>query len=124
MAQGDNFRGKGEPGRGAPKGNKNGKGRRWSHAIEKAVKQYADGNVEAGRALDRMAHRLVKEALYGEDYKFAMTEIGNRLDGKPTEHKVVDQSVTSYGSVSEALGILREFARQSEADGHAGVVSH
>jgi hypothetical protein len=110
---------------GALPGNKNAtKNRRWAEAIDKAVKQYNDGEVKAGHAMDKIALRLVKEALYGEDYKFAVTEIGNRIDGKPTEHKVIDQSVTSHGSVSEALGILREFARQSETRGDEGAVSH
>jgi hypothetical protein len=110
---------------GAPFGNKHAsKNKRWSQAIDKAVKQYHDGEVRAGQALDKMALRLVHEALYAEDYKFAVTEIGNRIDGKPTEHKVIDQSVTSHGSVSEALGILREFARQSEVSRDEGTVSH
>lgn len=129
-----NFDGK----QGAPKGNNNkGKNHRWRQAIDKAVKQYhcsevkdADGkviqhSVKAGQALDAMALRLVKEALHSEDYKFAMTEIGNRLDGKPTEHKVVDSTVTQeHGGVSEALGILLEFARRSETHVDEGVVSH
>ena len=125
------------PGGGAPKGNQNSKGRRWTESIDKAIKQYqcaeqrdADGKVsreaiKAGHALDAIAVRLVKEALYGEDYKFAMTEIGNRLDGKPTEHKVVDTTVTNqYGDVSQALGILREFARHGQANADEGTVSH
>ena len=113
------------PGAGAPKGNQNWKGKRWTEAIDKAIKQYTDGDVKAGHALDAIAVRLVKEALHGEDYKFAMTEIGNRLDGKPTEHKVVDSTVTNqYGDVSQALGILREFARQGQVNPDEGAVSH
>lgn len=61
---------------GAPLGNKNGtKERRlWADAVRRAVLR--------GDALNRLADKLIAEALDGD--MAAMREIGDRLDGKPT----------------------------------------
>ena len=69
----------------APIGNKNAtKTKRWTQAIDKALKQYNEGDVERGQALDKIANRLVKQALLGDsnDFKVAMQEIGDRIEGK------------------------------------------
>lgn len=73
---------------GAPLGNTNAsfKNRRFSQAIDKATKQYEnpDLKIEAGQALDAIGMRLVTMAIEGdrEDFKTAMREIGDRLEGK------------------------------------------
>ena len=66
-------------------GNKNAtKNRRWSQAIDKALKQYNEGEVQAGHALDKIAYRLVHRAIAGDDRDFdqSIREIGDRIDGK------------------------------------------
>ena len=73
---------------GAPLGNKNAsfKNRRFTQAIDKALKQYENPElkIEAGQALDHIGMKLVTKAVEGdrEDFKFAMTTIGDRLEGK------------------------------------------
>lgn len=70
---------------GAPKGNTNArKGRRWSQAIDKALKQYTDDEIKAGHAMDAIARRLVKHAIQGDsnEFKDAIKEIGDRIEGK------------------------------------------
>ncbi len=103
----------------APWGKKNSaKGLKFQSAIKKALASYESDTVAAGHALDAIGRRLVKEALTSDDpamVKFAITEIGNRLDGKAREHKVVDQSITTdYAGLSKAVGILRKFAGLGE----------
>ena len=87
--------------RGAPISNQNArKGKLWTDAIRRALAVYEDDQVKRGQALSKIALRLVKDALNGD--KAAWQEIGNRLDGKPTEH--LEHSGTSYPSmVTEAL---------------------
>lgn len=77
----------------APFGNKNGtKAKRWTEAIDKALKRYTRAKTEgdspqeavkAGEALDAIAVTVVEAALGGDWW--AVTEIGNRLDGKPAQ---------------------------------------
>ena len=68
---------------GAPIGNENAKRRRvWADAIRRALARHAEGQgVEAG--LDKLADRLVDAAASGDPW--ALKEIGDRLDGKPTQ---------------------------------------
>lgn len=71
---------------GAPVGNQNArKAKRWQDALVKALAQYesADGVIKAGQALERVAMRVVEDAINGS--KDAWQEIGNRLDGKPAQ---------------------------------------
>lgn len=75
----------------APKGNRNArKGKDWENALRRALAQYeapaTEGvpEVKAGDALRRIAFKVVEHALLGS--KDAIAEIGNRLDGKPTEY--------------------------------------
>ena len=79
----------------APPGNNNAtKNRRWSQAIDKALKQYNEGDVKAGHALDRIAHRLVHRAIAGDDRDFdqSIREIGDRIDGKSVASHQVEGS--------------------------------
>lgn len=74
---------------GAPKGNNNaGKNKRWSAAIDKALKQYNDGDVKAGHALDAIAMRLIRKAITTDDdqvFDKAIAVIGDRIEGKPSQ---------------------------------------
>lgn len=61
---------------GAPLGNTNGrKGKAWFDALRKECVQR--------QALDKIAKVVVDAALNGEQW--AITEIGNRMDGKPAQ---------------------------------------
>lgn len=53
----------------------------WRNAIMLAVNRAAEG--EDGKQLDRLARRLIEKAAEGD--VAAMREIGDRLDGKPTQ---------------------------------------
>jgi hypothetical protein len=67
---------------GRPKGSLNDKP--WKEAIRKAVAARA---LDGGKAIDKLARSLVAQGLEGNIS--ALTEIGNRLDGKasqPIEH--------------------------------------
>ena len=71
---------------GAPKGNSNAaRGKEWRDAIRKVLKQYEnkEAGIERGMALRKIAERVVEQALIGN--KDAWNEIGNRLDGKPSQ---------------------------------------
>ena len=74
---------------GAPVGNKNAtKNKRWTAAIDKALKQYNDGDVKAGHALDRIAMRLVAKAVTTDDdqvFAKSIETIGDRIEGKATQ---------------------------------------
>lgn len=73
---------------GAPIGNNNAtKTKKWTYAINKALKQYNDGDIKAGHALDAIARKLVKQALTGTDQQFkeAIAVIGDRIEGKPAQ---------------------------------------
>ena len=74
---------------GAPIGNQNArKARLFRDALMRALARVGDGQgINAG--LDKVADRLVSEALAGEQW--AIEEIANRLDGKPTTVIVGDE---------------------------------
>lgn len=70
----------------APVGNQNAaKGRRWQDALNKALARYEskDPSVSAGEALDAIALHVVERAIDGN--WDAISEIGNRLDGKAAQ---------------------------------------
>lgn len=72
---------------GAPEGNKNKiKNKPWADALRRAMARYEDGNENA---LNLIADQTVKAAINGDQW--AITEIANRMDGKPA------QSVTVAG---------------------------
>lgn len=69
---------------GAPKGNKNAsKGKEWADALRLALKTYRNDDIKRGHALRKVAEKVVTKALDGD--KDAWQELGNRLDGKPTQ---------------------------------------
>ena len=93
---------------GAPAGNKNAqKGKRWLEALDKALKRYADPEqkIAAGQALDRIAKLVVKEALEGAYW--AIEEIGNRLDGKPSQSIDFTGEITHVRELSDSQLIER-----------------
>jgi hypothetical protein len=102
---------------GAPKGNKNAaKGKRWLESLDKALKQYTDKTkkIEAGQALDRIARMVVKEALGGAYW--AIEEIGNRLDGKPSQSIDFTGEITHVRDLSDAQ-LLERLERARDAAG-------
>jgi hypothetical protein len=67
---------------GAPQGNRNAhRGRKWREAISRALARKA-GSVDQG--LDSAADKLVTLAIDDGD-KWALEEIGDRIDGKPAQ---------------------------------------
>lgn len=70
---------------GRPKGTLNDKP--WKDAIRKAVARRIE---DGGRTLDRLAESLVAKGIAGD--VSALTEIGNRLDGKPTQ--IIEATIT------------------------------
>lgn len=95
---------------GAPKGNTNGaKAKMWEGAIRRAIN-------EDRSALHDIAKKVLAEARLGEPW--AITELRNTLDGKPTEHVKVDgtiEHVTTYGDY------LNKAAPRAPADPDATV---
>lgn len=64
----------------APLGNQNAaKAKIWEQALKRALARYSGKNVDAG--LDVLADKVVVAATEGDQW--AITEIGNRMDGKP-----------------------------------------
>lgn len=89
---------------GAPAGNTNGaRGTRWRDAINKALARYTRADVAAGEALDKIAEGVVIAALAG-DWE-AISEIGNRLDGKPA------QALTLGGDAENPLELVQRIER-------------
>jgi hypothetical protein len=69
---------------GGQKGNKNAaKGGQWRAAVEYALENYEDSQVERGLALRAIAKKMVEQAIAGD--KDARNEIACRLDGKPVQ---------------------------------------
>jgi len=72
----------------APKGNQNAaKGSQWRAALEYALDNYS--GTKKGLALRDIAKKLIEMALDGDMQ--AIKEIGDRLDGKPTQVIAGDQ---------------------------------
>lgn len=67
----------------------------WRDALQRAVKRRSEGK-GSPQALDRLADRLVATALEGD--VAALKEIGDRLDGKPTQQ--IDHGAAQGGSVT------------------------
>lgn len=66
----------------APLGNQNAaKGKRWQKALERALAHAGEGDVDNG--LLPIAKAVVVAAMAGD--KDAWKEIGDRLDGKPSQ---------------------------------------
>jgi len=60
------------------KGLKDRRNRMWEDSIKKALKIHGNGNPDI--ALERIAQAVITQAIMGE--KWAVQEIGDRLDGK------------------------------------------
>ena len=93
--------------RGAPPGNNNaGKNRRWAKAIEWVLDNHKFSSVKKTTALRALAIKLVEKGLEGDHQ--AITEIGNRLDGKPHQSLDVghfDVPLEELGD-AELLGVI------------------
>lgn len=111
-------------GRGAPPGNRNNaKGMEWLGALNYALNNYQTSQITKGLALRKIGEKVVELALEGNIE--CIREIGNRLDGKPTEHKIIDKTVAhEFGGLSEAAHILQQFAGSRKVDDSEGAVSH
>ena len=97
---------------GAPLNNNNArKTKRWRQAIDKALKQYDEGDVKAGHALDRIALRLVGKGVTGneDEFKTAMREIGDRIDGKAPIDVNIDATVDLSGMpVNDLMSLFEQ----------------
>ena len=97
---------------GAPLGNKNAtKTKVWEEALRKALAQYEAEGIERGQALNKIAERVVRNALDGD--KDSWVEIGNRMDGKPAQ--AVDLGSDPDRPVLQK--IVREIVRTQNKDG-------
>jgi hypothetical protein len=77
--------------RGGQPGNDNAtKNHLWRGALNRALAQYKADGVPQGEALNRIAERVVQQALKGD--KDCIAEIANRLDGKAVQGLAVTQT--------------------------------
>ena len=91
----------------APTGNNNaGQGKKWSSAIKRALARKAEDTTDRG--LDMLADKLIEEALNGTQW--AVQEVACRIDGKATEHTVIDQTVRhlDLGNADSLASKLRQ----------------
>lgn len=88
---------------GRPKGTLNDKP--WKDAIRKAV---AARSLDGGKKLNKLAESLVAQGLEGNIS--ALTEIGNRLDGKAS------QPIEHSGQVDVAMTLDRLIERRREQE--------
>ena len=69
---------------GGQTGNNNGnKGSQWRNMLKERLKKYNDSDCKRGKALEKIADKVIKDALDGN--KDAWNEIAVRLDGKPSQ---------------------------------------
>ena len=86
--------------KGAPIGNQNAaKGKRWAQAIDRALANRSP--VSMTKALDELAEKLLMAADNGDGW--ALKELGDRIDGKPSQ--AIDMKVTQI-SHEDALDAL------------------
>lgn len=91
---------------GAQPGNQNAKkAKRWQDALNKALTRYesADLKVKAGEALDKIAEKVVTQAIAGD--KDSWQEVANRLDGK------VPQALIGGDDDDPALKVVQRIER-------------
>lgn len=91
---------------GAQPGNQNAKkAKRWQDALNKALARYEsdDLKVKAGEALDKIAEKVVTQAIAGD--KDSWQEIANRLDGK------VPQAIIGGDDDDPALKVVQRIER-------------
>ena len=81
---------------GAPVGNVNAlKSKRWYEALDRAIKQ------DEGQRLRQAAEKLLDLAASGESW--AVKELGDRLDGKPTQQTEI--SGPDGGAIEQSLTV-------------------
>lgn len=86
---------------GAPVGNLNAaKSKRWYETLDRAIKQ------DEGQRLRQAAEKLLDLAASGEQW--AVKELGDRLDGKPTQQ--TELSGPDGGAIETVSKIVREIA--------------
>jgi hypothetical protein len=111
--------GKGFVGNPTGKGNLDGKNRNknlpWKRAINRALSK--KGQCEKAEELYLIAREVVECAQDRTDpnFKFAVQEVGQRLDGKAVETVELGTDTQRTLGVSAALGLLAEFTRREEA---------
>ena len=97
----------------APANNRNAAdGKLWRDAIRKALMMYEGQDVPRGTALSKIAQKIIAKALDGDNY--AITEIGNRIDGKPP------QSVELSGRINSARDLSDDQLTDIATGGSAG----
>lgn len=96
---------------GAPLGNQNAKkGKAWAEAIRRAIREKYDGEDWEAK-LAKLAKELVDAA--GEGDMQALKEVGDRLDGKPSQ--AVDLGSDPDRPVIQK--VVRELVRTPHTDG-------
>jgi len=92
---------------GAPKGNKNAAKKRlpWSQALKRSLTRLADSEGESSpnyrKGLDRVADAVVRDAALGN--KDAWMELGNRLEGKPSQSIDLDANVDVNATITKII---------------------
>ena len=84
----------------APKGNTNAckRNREYHDSLIRSLKQYESKDVPRGHALRKITDRLVELGLKGEPW--AIKEIANRIDGRPTPSYNQSESVSDLVLIS------------------------
>jgi hypothetical protein len=96
---------------GAPVGNQNAaKAKRWQQAIQRALARASNKDIDAG--LDSAADKLVSLALDGD--KWALEELGDRIDGKPAQAVTVAGDEEG-GPIRHSLSV--EYANPASGEG-------
>lgn len=100
-----------QSGAGAPVGNQNGKrGKAWADAVRRAIREKYEGEDYEAK-LAQLAKKLIEAADAGD--MSALKEVGDRLDGKPS------QSIDVGSDPDRPLvqKIVREIVRPPDTNG-------
>lgn len=89
---------------------------RWRRTLRRTLRTYESPTYPKGEALERIAERLIALALEGD--MDAIREIGNRLDGKPTERVEVRALPSVRVSDAERLREQLRAARPGKPTEH------
>jgi hypothetical protein len=86
---------------GGQPGNQNAvRAKRWQQAIQRALARASNKDIDTG--LDSAADKLVALALEGD--KWALEELGDRIDGKPAQ-SVTHQGDEDGGPIALSLAV-------------------
>jgi hypothetical protein len=86
----------------APVGNRNAaKARDWTDALKWALSNYQARGIKKGQALQKLALKVIEQGLAGNPQ--AITEIANRLDGKPVQPMELDATLRPCDVSAEPL---------------------